>query len=110
MFQFKFVSGSFENNPNLGDSTLNIKKIQRTKLIKWIVRQLYIGFFIWLFRDKSWIDIVIGLWVFFSVLNLLGIIFIYKFMSKLTGNFNPPNNQSNSSSKDDEFADVEILE
>jgi len=115
MFQFNFSSGSFGNNPNDGQNTpKNIKQIQIAKLKKWIIRQLYTGFFIWIFRDKSWIDTVTYIWIFFASINLLGIIFVYRFMNKISSNFQSPDNvgssKINKNNGDDEFVDVEVID
>lgn len=114
MFQFNFSSGSFGNNPNDGQNAAkNIKQIQIAKFKKWIIRQLYTGFFIWLFRDKSWIDTVTYIWIFFASINLLGIIFVYRFMNKVSSNFQSPNsagpNKINNNNEGD-FVDVEVIE
>jgi len=114
MFQFNFTSGSFGNNPNDNqNATKNIKQIQFAKLKKWIIRQLYTGFFIWLFREKSWIDTVIYFWIFFASINFLGIIFVYRFMTKFSSNFQSPQNAStNKVNKNDDgdFVEVEVIE
>ena len=115
MFQFNFSSGSFGNNPNDGQNAAkNIKQIQIAKLKKWIIRQLYTGFFIWLFKDKSWIDTVTYIWIFFASINLLGIIFVYRFINKVSANFQPPDNSGpskiNNKNDDGDFVDVEIIE
>jgi hypothetical protein len=115
MFQFNFTSGSFGNNPNDGQNAAkNIKQIQIAKLKKWIIRQLYTGFFIWLFKDKSWIDTVTYIWIFFASINLLGIIFVYRFMNKVSSNFQPTDNSGpskiNNNNVDGDFVDVEIIE
>lgn len=114
MFQFNFTSGSFGNNLNDGKNTAqNIKQIQLAKFKKWVIRQLYTGFFIWLFRDKSWIDTVTYIWIFFASINLLGIIFVYRFMNKVTSNFQGSNNTNKNkidNNDDGEFVDVEVLD
>jgi hypothetical protein len=115
MFQFNFSSGSFGNNPNDGQNTAkNIKQIQIAKFKKWIIRQLYTGFFIWLFRDKSWIDTVTYLWIFFASINLLGIIFVYRFMNKVSSNFQSTNasgtSKINKNNDESDFVDVEVID
>ena len=115
MFQFNFTSRSFGNNPNGNQNTANnIKQIQIAKLKKWIIRQLYTGFFIWLFKDKSWIDTVTYIWIFFASINLLGIIFVYRFVNKVSSKFQPPDNSGtskiNNDNDDGDFVDVEVIE
>ncbi len=113
MFQFKYSSGSFGNNPNDGQNTAkNIKQIQIAKFKKWIIRQLYTGFFIWLFKDKSWIDTVTYIWIFFASINLLGIIFVYRFMNKVSSNFQSTNSTSPNKINNNEadFVDVEVID
>ena len=114
MFQFNFTSGSFGGNPNDGQNTAkNIKQIQIAKFKKWVIRQLYTGFFIWLFRDRSWIDTVTYIWIFFASINLLGIIFVYRFMNKVSSTFqsNESPRQSKITNNDDgDFVDVEVLD
>ena len=115
MFQFNFSSESFGKNPNNGQNTAkNIKQIQIAKLKKWLIRQLYTGFFIWLFRDKSWIETVTYIWMFFALLNLLGIIFVYRFMNKVSSNFQSPDiagpSKKNKNNDDGDFVDVEVID
>jgi predicted metal-dependent peptidase len=58
MFQFNVGSGMPNQNPFNEDF---IKTTRRKKLASWIVRQLFTGFFVWLLRDRSWIDIAIAI-------------------------------------------------
>lgn len=113
MFQFNVGSGMPNQNPFNEDF---IKTTRRKKLVSWIVRQLFTGFFIWLLRDRSWIDIAITIWIITASLSLITIVFISRFMNRSINNF--ASNLKNQSEKshlkkkddNDDFVDVEVIE
>ena len=100
-------------NPINGDF---IKTTRRKKLASWIVRQIFTGFFVWLLRDKSWIDTAITIWIITASLSLITIIFISRFMNRSINHFtsnmkNQSENQQKSNKIDrDDFVDVEVIE
>ena len=113
MFQFNFGSGIPNQNPFNEDF---IKNTRRKKLSSWIVRQIFTGFFVWLLRDKSWIDIAITIWIITASLSLITIVFISRFMNRSINHFaanmkNQSENQQKSNKiGDDDFVDVEVIE
>lgn len=113
MFQFNFGSGIPNQNPFNEDF---IKNTRRKKLASWIVRQIFTGFFVWLLRDRSWIDIAITIWIITASLSLITIIFISRFMNRSMNHFasnlktQSENHQKSNKLDHDDFVDVEVIE
>lgn len=103
MFQFQ-VGNNTNGFPGFDPS--NLKKLRNQKLRSWIIRQLFTGFFVWLLRDRSWIDIAITIWIVTAMLSLSTILFLNKLIRGKQNNAVP-----NSSTKsNDDFVDVEVIE
>ena len=110
MFQFNVGSGMPNQNPFNDDF---IKTTRRKKLTSWVVRQLFTGSFVWLLRDRSWIDIAITIWIITASLSLITIIFISRFMNRSINRFTSNLNQNSPKSQktdNDDFVDVEVIE
>ncbi len=103
MFQFQ-VGNNMNGFPGFDPS--NLKKLRNQKLRSWIIRQLFTGFFVWLLRDRSWIDIAIIIWIITAMLSLSTILFLNKMIGKKQ---NPVAPNPTSTSGDD-FVDVEVIE
>ena len=108
MFQFQLGNNT---NGFPGFDPSNLKKLRNQKLRSWIIRQLFTGFFVWLLRDKSWIDIAIAIWIITASLSLSTILFLNKLINRKVGKFTQqPSNNTPSKSNDDDFVDVEVIE
>ena len=105
MFQFQMGGNNFP-----GFDPENFKKLRNQKLRSWIFRQIFTGFFVWLLRDKSWIDIAIIIWIITASLSLSTILFLNKLINRKMGNFNSSQQNHSSKSNDDDFVDVEVIE
>ncbi len=84
----------------------NLKKIRNQKFRSWIIRQLFTGFFVWLLRDRSWIDIAIVIWVITALLSLSTILFL----NKMIQNKQNPLSKNPTTKSEDDFVDVEVIE
>jgi hypothetical protein len=88
----------------------NFKKLRNQKLRSWIIRQLFTGFFVWLLRDKSWIDVVIVIWIITASLSLSTILFLNKLINNKINKFQKSHTEKDNHQSDDDFVDVEVIE
>ncbi len=105
MFQFQMGGGQFP-----GFDPQNFKKLRNQKLRSWIIRQLFTGFFVWLLRDKSWIDVAIVIWIITASLSLSTILFLNKLINNKINKFQKSHTEKDNHQSDDDFVDVEVIE
>ncbi len=105
MFQFQMGGNNFP-----GFDPQNIKKLRNQKIRSWIIRQLFTGFFVWLLREKSWIDIAIIIWVITASLSLSTILFLNKMVKNSINKAKNTNSQKTSKDSEEDFVDVEVIE
>lgn len=103
MFQFQ-MGNNINGFPGFDPS--NLKKLRNQKLRSWVIRQMFTGFFIWLLRDRSWIDIAIVIWLITALLSLSTILFLNKLIQSKKNNLT----KNPTTKSDDDFVDVEVLE
>lgn len=103
---------SVENSVN--DYQTEFKSQKRKKIIRWVIRQLYTGLFIYIFRESKYFNLLVGLWIVFASLNLfltlfLGKIIHWKFQ-KMSTKFQNSMNYSQDTVETIDIEDVEVVD
>jgi hypothetical protein len=103
---------SVENSVN-GYQT-EFKSQKRKKIIRWVIRQLYTGLFIYIFRESKYFNLLVILWIVLATLNLfltlfLGKIIHWKFQ-KMSTKFQNSMSFSQDSVETIDIDDVEVVD
>lgn len=100
---------SVENSVN--DYQTVFKSQKRRRIIRWIIRQMYTGLFVYLFRDSKYIGVILFFWILFAVTNLFIILFLGKIIhwkfQKMSSNFQQ---SVNSTPETVDIEDVEVID
>jgi len=107
--QLNTEHSSIENSTN---NYLNEFKSQRRKrLIRWLIRQMYTGLFMYLFRDSKYFNVLLIIWIVFASINLFVTFFLGKIIhmqfQKMSTKFSSSMNQNPETI---DIEDVEVVD
>ena len=106
------LNSEFQNVENSSTNYLNEFKSQRRKrLIRWVIRQMYTGLFMYLFRDSKYFNVLLTIWIVFASINLFVTFFLGKIIhmrfQKISTKFNSSMNQTPETI---DIEDVEVVD
>jgi hypothetical protein len=106
------LNSDFQNVENSTNDYLNEFKSQRRKrLIRWVIRQMYTGLFMYLFRDSKYFNVLLTIWIVFASINLFVTFFLGKIIhmrfQKISTKFNSSMNQTPETI---DIEDVEVVD
>jgi len=109
------LNSEFQNVENSSTNYLNEFKSQRRKrLIRWVIRQMYTGLFMYLFRDSKYFNVLLIIWIVFASINLFVTFFLGKIIhmrfQKMNTKFQSSMNYSQDTTETIDIEDVEVLD